>query len=158
MTCQKVSSDTTFTIPPCTFTETRSQDTSSFPCAADLDKAPVPHASYTNSDIFVIRNTLRCHVPTEVADIILDLADIHPYISASRNAYTPASSALGAPDGDAEWCYLITPSIPSLGTEDGEVVPTEVKNVKFFVKSYQSQWDPSAGMCTLPSSPPRVRD
>jgi len=113
--------------------------TNDLPCPEDKDLTPIPQATYIPDDISRIRGYLRNFVPTELADIIIDEAEIWPWVGVSSNSYTSAFSALEGNDSNAEWCYLVSPSVPSL-ERDGVRLPTEVKKVKFHIKSYSSCW------------------
>jgi len=109
------------------------------PCVADRDDGKLPGPTYKDNDIDIIRNILACFVPVELADAIIDMAEIWPWIAVSRNAFTSCYSALEAPDRNAQWCYLISPEIPYFVSQ-GMAVPTTVKMVKFFIKTYNSSW------------------
>ncbi|CAA7270492.1 unnamed protein product [Cyclocybe aegerita] len=113
--------------------------TSDLPCPEDKDKEPIPLPHYGPDDIARVQAMLTHFIPVELADAILDMAEFWPWISVSRNSYTSAYSALEGPDCNAQWCYLVTPKIPSV-ERNGRRVPTTVKMVKFFVKTYGSSW------------------
>ncbi|KAF8960750.1 hypothetical protein BDZ97DRAFT_1280660 [Flammula alnicola] len=124
------------------------------PCPADEDLDEVPHPVYTPNDISRVQRILLHFVPAELADAIIDLAEYWPYVGVSRNAFASAYSALDGPDRNAQWCYLVSPRIPSL-ERDGVRVSTTVKMVKFMIKTYESSWgrsedvqDPSKGFKT----------
>lgn len=107
------------------------------PCPADKDTDPMPRPAYTPSDISRVQRILLHFVPVELADAIIDLAEYWPWVAVSRNSFTSAYSALEAPDSNAQWCYLVTPKVPSI-ERAGVSVPTVVKMVKFFIKTYES--------------------
>ncbi|KDR79445.1 hypothetical protein GALMADRAFT_208809 [Galerina marginata CBS 339.88] len=114
------------------------------PCPADKDLEEIPHPAYTPDDISRVQGMLLRFVPAELADAILDMAEYWPWTAVSRNSFTSAYSALEAPDHNAQWCYLVTPKIPSV-ERDGVRLPTTVKMVKFFIKTYESSFGKSAG-------------
>ncbi|KAH9476316.1 hypothetical protein JR316_0011891 [Psilocybe cubensis] len=110
------------------------------PCPADKDTGPMPRPSYSVSDICRVQNILLHFVPVELADVIIDLAEYWPWVAVSRNSFNSAYSALEAPDNNAQWCFLVTPKVPSI-ERAGVSVPTMVKMVKFFIKSYESCYE-----------------
>lgn len=109
------------------------------PCPEDKDEAPMPRPCYLPKDILEIQQILDNFVPLEIADMIIEEAEIWPYVGISRNTYTPALTALEGTDGNAEWCYLVSPRVPSLD-RNGDYLPTAVRQVKFYVKGYNSCW------------------
>ena len=66
-------------------------------------------------------------------------AEYWPYVGASRNDFSTSYSALDGPDQNAQWCYMVSPKIPSI-ERNGTRVPTTVKKVKFTIKAYESAW------------------
>lgn len=115
---------------------------SDLPCSEDKDdELAIPRPSYLPEDISEIQNILINFVPPELADIIIDMAEVWHYTAVSRNTYTPAISALEGADGNAQWCYLVSPPVPSLvRNEEEERLPTAVRKVGFHFKSYNSRW------------------
>ncbi|KAJ3507333.1 hypothetical protein NLJ89_g6365 [Agrocybe chaxingu] len=113
--------------------------TSDLPCLEDKDTDRIPQPHYAPDDIARVQAMLTHFVPVELADAILDMAEFWPWIAVSRNSYTSAYSALEAPDSNAQWCYLVTPKIPSV-ERNGRRVSTTVRMVRFFVKTYGSSW------------------
>ncbi|KAF8178933.1 hypothetical protein BJ912DRAFT_983471 [Pholiota molesta] len=109
------------------------------PCPEDSDLDEVPHPNYTPEDIVRVQRLLLHFVPTELADAIIDLAEYWPYVGTSRNDFSTSYSALEAPDSNAQWCYLVSPEVPSV-ERNGVRVPTTVKKVKFSFKTYESSW------------------
>ncbi|PPQ78465.1 hypothetical protein CVT25_011860 [Psilocybe cyanescens] len=107
------------------------------PCPADKDLDDIPRPKYTPSDIGRVQSILLHFVPVELADAIIDMAEYWPWVAVSRNSFTSAYSALEAPDSNAQWCYIVSPKIPSI-ERAGVCVPTVVKMVKFFIKTYES--------------------
>ena len=87
-----------------------------------------------------MQEILLLFFPPELADAIVDLAEYWPYVRISHNSFNSAYSALDAPDVDAQWCFLVSPKIPSFERPDGSALPTTVKMVKFFIKTYDSAW------------------
>ncbi|KAF9044284.1 hypothetical protein BJ165DRAFT_1405125 [Panaeolus papilionaceus] len=124
-------------LQPTTIPSTHHYD--DLPCDGDIDTQPVPSPRYLPNDIFAIQNTIRHFVPAELAHIILDYAEFWPWVGISRNAYPTALSALEAPDGDAQWCYLVSPPVPAL-VQNGVALPTRVNMVKFQLKAYPTVW------------------
>jgi hypothetical protein len=113
---------------------------SDLPCAEDKDdELAMPCPSYLPEHISEIQQILRNFVPPELADMIIDKAEIWPYTAISRNTYTPAVTALEGADGNAQWCYLVTPPVPTL-VRDGVCLPTAVRKVGFHFKTYNSRW------------------
>ncbi|KAF4609507.1 hypothetical protein D9613_012299 [Agrocybe pediades] len=117
--------------------DTPSPATVELPCPADRDRELVPGAKYDPKCIDAIRDLLTYFVPVELADAIIDMAELWPWIAVSRNSYMSAYSALEAPDGNAQWCYLVSPEIPPV-MHKATPVPTSVRMVKFFIKAYES--------------------
>ncbi|KAF8900743.1 hypothetical protein CPB84DRAFT_1020480 [Gymnopilus junonius] len=109
------------------------------PCPADKDLDELPRPRYTPHDIHRVQRTLLHFVPAELADAILDMAEFWPYASVSRNSYTSACSALEAPDGNAQWCFLVSPKVPAI-ERNGARLPTIVKKVDFSIKTYESSF------------------
>lgn len=123
------------------------QITTDLPCLADKDLDEIPAPRYAPDDIAKVQQILLSFVPTELADIILDMAEYWPYVGISRNSFASAYSAIEAPDGDAQWCYLVTPSVPAI-ERAGVALPTSVKKVRFMVKTYNSSWGASDALAT----------
>lgn len=113
--------------------------TTKLPCPLDQDLDEVPRPNYTPQDIARVQRILLNSVPTELADAILDMAEYWPYVDASRNDFSTSYSALDGPDQNAQWCYMVSPKIPSI-EKNGNRVPTTVKKVKFTIKAYESAW------------------
>jgi len=86
------------------------------------------------------KKTLLLFIPPELADAIVDLAEYWPYVGISHNSFNSAYSALDAPDADAQWCFLVSPQIPSFERSNDSPLPTTVKMVKFLIKTYDSAW------------------
>ncbi|KAF5310165.1 hypothetical protein D9619_010233 [Psilocybe cf. subviscida] len=117
------------------------------PCPADEDLDEIPAPRYTPDDIVKVQHILLNFVPTELADVILDMAEYWPYVGISRNSFASAYSAIEAPDGDAQWCYLVTPRVPAV-ERAGVALPTSVRKVRFMVKAYTSSWGASNALAT----------
>ena len=113
--------------------------TTKLPCALDRDLDEVPRTNYTPQDIARVQRILLNFMPTELADAILDMTEYWPYVGASRNDFSTSYSALDGPDQNAQWCYMVSPRIPSI-ERNGTRVPTTVKKVKFTIKAYESAW------------------
>lgn len=103
------------------------------PCTLDQDFDEIPAPNYTPDDIARVQRVLLNFVPAELADAILDLAEYWPYIGASRNDFSTAYSALEGPDQNAQWCYMVSPPIPSV-ERDGRRVTTTVKRLDFSLR------------------------
>jgi len=110
------------------------------PCPADRDLGEIPRPTYAPEDISCVQKLLLTFVPPELADIIIDLAEYWPYVGISHNSFNSAYSALAAPDMNAQWCFLVSPKVPSVKRSNGSPLPTIVKMVKFLVKTYDSAW------------------
>ncbi|KAF8147992.1 hypothetical protein B0H34DRAFT_803135 [Crassisporium funariophilum] len=131
---RKPTSDKCSSAPP-----PSTQFSTDLPCVADIDIERPPQPTYTPDDINLVQAMLLRLIPAELADAIIEMAEFWPWVGVSRNAYTAAFSALDAPDHNAQWCYLLSPPVPSV-MRDGIALPTTIKMVKFLVKSYASQW------------------
>ncbi|KAF9531467.1 hypothetical protein CPB83DRAFT_891832 [Crepidotus variabilis] len=116
-----------------------SHTVANLPCSEDKDLSDIPHVTYLPEDVSKIRRLLENFLPGELADIIVDKAEIWPYVAKSRNAYSSSCTALEGSDGNAQWCYLVSPAVPTL-TRNGESIATAVRKVKFYIKSYESSW------------------
>jgi len=112
---------------------------SDLPCSEDIDLDQGSQPSYLPQDITEIQDILNQFLPTELSDVIVDMAEIWPYVIISRNSFTPALTALEGPDGHAQWCYLVSPPVPSLNNNTSEL-PTAVRKVNFNIKTYNSCW------------------
>ena len=110
------------------------------PCPDDQDPSELPRPTYAPEDISRVQEILLRFLPPELAEAIIDLAEYWPYVGISHNSFNSAYSALDAPDADAQWCFLVSPQIPSFGRSNGSPLPTTVKMVKFFIKTYDSTW------------------
>lgn len=110
------------------------------PCPDDRDIGKIPQPSYSPEDISRVQGILLLFFPPELADAIVDLAEYWPYVGISHNSFNSAYSALDAPDADAQWCFLVSPQIPSFERSNGSPLPTAVKMVKFLIKTYDSAW------------------
>ncbi|KIM38524.1 hypothetical protein M413DRAFT_242934 [Hebeloma cylindrosporum] len=110
------------------------------PCPADRDASEIPQPSYAPEDITLVQEILLLFLPPELADAVVGLAEYWPYVGISHNSFNSAYSALDAPDHDAQWCFLVSPPIPSCQGTDGSSLPTTVKMVKFLIKTYDSSW------------------
>jgi len=110
------------------------------PCRDDRDLGEIPRPTYAPEDINRVQKILLLFFPPELADAIVDLAEYWPYVGISHNSFNSAYSALDAPDADAQWCFLVSPKIPSFERPDVSALPTTVKMVKFFIKTYDSAW------------------
>ena len=116
------------------------QIVTNLPCPDDRDAGEIPRPSYSPEDISRVQETLLLFIPPELADAIVDLAEYWPYVGISHNSFNSAYSALEAPDADAQWCFLVSPQIPSFERSNGSPLPTAVKMVKFLIKTYDSAW------------------
>lgn len=112
---------------------------SDLPCPEDIDLEPVPQPSYFPHEIVEIQQILGTFLPVELLDVVIDMAEIWPYVVISRNSYSPALTALEGPDGNAQWCHLVSPPVPTLKRNNASL-PTAVKKVKFNIKAYNSCW------------------
>lgn len=64
----------------------------------------------TVPDVFHVQHALLHFVPAELAALILEMAEYWPAVTSTREALTGPMTALSY---EAEWCYLLTPPIPS---------------------------------------------
>ncbi len=112
---------------------------SDLPCSEDIDLEPASQPSYLPQEMTEIQHILGNFLPIELSDVIIDMAEIWPYVVISRNSFTPALTALEGPDGNAQWCYLVSPPVPSLKCNNASL-PTAVRKVKFNIKTYNSCW------------------
>ncbi|KJA16118.1 hypothetical protein HYPSUDRAFT_207275 [Hypholoma sublateritium FD-334 SS-4] len=131
--------------------------TTKLPCTLDQDLDELPLPNYTPQDIARVQRILLNFVPTELADAILDMAEYWPYVDVSRNDFSTSYSALDGPDQNAQWCYMVSPKVPSV-ERNGIRVPTTVKKVKFTIKAYESAWGKPAGaaVAPMPSKSPKT--
>ncbi|KAK0451418.1 uncharacterized protein EV420DRAFT_1274146 [Desarmillaria tabescens] len=82
----------------------------------------------SDDDVISVKRILNSHLPVEIIDDILDLAQYWPHVRERRRMEVKAAAdhQAGETFPKAEWCYIVSPPIPQ---------DAKVHTVKFVIES-----------------------